>query len=135
MREIYSLKRHVLKEEIDELNHVNNIVYFNWIQDIAYKHWNVLTENNPQTDYVWYTIRHEIDYLKQAVLGDEITVKTWVGETKGVKSVRHVEIFKEEILLAKSQTTYCLLNTKTKRPTRITESVLKILLPNQFSKE
>ncbi len=131
MSEVYSLKRKVLKEEIDELNHVNNIVYLHWVQDIAYKHWSVLTENDPQTAYVWYTIRHEIDYLQQAVFGDEVTVKTWVGETKGVRSIRHVEIFKENTLLAKSQTTYCLLNTQTKRPTRITESVLKILLPHK----
>ncbi len=131
MNDVYTSKRSVLPEEIDELNHVNNIVYLAWIQDIAYEHWNVLTQNDPQTDYVWYTIRHEIDYLQQAVLGDEITLKTWVGETKGVKSIRHVEVYKEDTLLAKSQTTYCLLNTKTKRPTRITESVLKILLPQK----
>jgi len=131
MDKVYSEKRKVLKEEIDALNHVNNIVYLQWVQDIAYKHWNFLTANNPQKEYVWYTIRHEIDYLQQAVLGDEITVKTWVGETKGVRSIRYVEIFKEELLLAKSQTTYCLLNAKTKRPTRITENVLKILLPHK----
>lgn len=131
MNDVYTSKRSVLSQEIDELNHVNNIVYLAWIQDIAYDHWNVLTQNDPQTDYVWYTIRHEIDYLQQAVLGDEITLKTWVGETKGVKSIRHVEVYKEDTLLAKSQTTYCLLNTKTKRPTRITESVLKILLPQK----
>ena len=131
MDSVFTLKRTVIEKEIDALNHVNNIVYLEWIQDIAYKHWNVLTKNNPQTKYVWYTIRHEIDYLKQAVLGDEITVKTWVGETKGVKSVRHVAIYKEAVLLAKSATTYCLLNTETKRPTRITESILKILLPHK----
>ena len=43
MGDVFSLKRKVLKEEIDELNHVNNIVYLQWIQDVAYKHWNVLT--------------------------------------------------------------------------------------------
>ena len=131
MEDVFTLKRKVVSKEIDELNHVNNIVYLKWIQDIAYKHWEVLTKNNPQTMYVWYTIRHEIDYLQQAVLGDEIIVKTWVGETKGVKSIRHVAIYKGDIVLAKCQTTYCLLNNKTKRPTRITESILKILLPHK----
>ena len=131
MKYHFSIKRTVLSSEIDEMNHVNNIVYLQWVQDIAYKHWNVLTQHNLQTNYVWYTIRHEIDYLQQAVLDDEITVKTWVGETKGVKSIRHVEIFKKDILLAKCQTTYCLLNKKNKRPTRITESILKILLPHK----
>ena len=38
---------------------------------------------------------------------------------------------KEDVLLAKSETTYCLLNTITKKPTRITESILKILLPHK----
>jgi len=131
MNEIYSIKRKVLEEEIDEYNHVNNIVYLEWIQDVAFKHWNVLTQNNSQTDYVWYTIRHEIDYLQQAVLGDEVIIKTWVGETKGVKSIRHVEVYKEDTLLTKSQTTYCLLNLKTRRPTRITENILNILLPKK----
>ena len=71
--------------------------------------------------------RHEIDYKKDAILGDKITFKTWIGETKGVRSIRHVEIYKEDVLLVKAQTVWCMLDVKTLRPTRITESVLKVL--------
>ncbi|MDY0779538.1 thioesterase family protein [Tenacibaculum sp. IB213877] len=131
MNHIFTTQRVVTSEEIDQLNHVNNVVYLQWVQDIAEQHWAELSKNNPQPDYIWVVIRHEIDYLQQAVLGDTITLKTWVGETQGVKSVRHVEIYKDAVLLVKAQTTWCLLHAKTLRPTRITESVINTLLPQK----
>ena len=126
---VFIQKHTVLISEIDELNHVNNIDYLEWVQEIAHKHWQLLTKDNPHDGYVWYVIRHEIDYLKQAVLGEELTIKTWVGETGGVKSIRHVEISKGSIVLAKVATTFCLLDVKRKRPTRITQSILNLLKP------
>ena len=127
---VFVSKRIVQPNEIDHFNHVNNVVYLDWVQQIAYEHWNELIEGK-EVPYVWYTIRHEIDYLKQAVLGDKITLKTWVGETFGVKSIRHVEIYKSDKLLAKTQTTFCMLDAKTKRPTRITETIRNLLLPQK----
>lgn len=121
----------VKETEIDELNHVNNVVYVQWIQDVASLHWFELVKKNPQENCIWVVLRHEIDYVRSAVLGDEITLKTWVGETQGVKSIRHVEILKDDKLLVKAKTTWCLLDAKTMRPKRIDESVLKTLLPHK----
>lgn len=123
-------KRYIVAfEHIDDLNHVNNVVYLEWIQDIANAHWNQLKEGHNTSNYVWVVIRHEIDYLRQALIGDDILVKTWVGETGGIKSVRHVEFYKNEKLLVKAQTTFCLLDAKTFKPTRITDEVLRTLSP------
>ncbi|WP_299621353.1 thioesterase family protein [uncultured Tenacibaculum sp.] len=127
---VFTTTRVVVSEEIDNLNHVNNVVYVQWVQDIATLHWEYLVKDINAEDLIWVLVKHEIDYIGQAVLNDEITLKTWVGETKGVKSVRHVEIFKEDKLLAKSQTTWCLLNSKTLRPTRITEDIFNLLSPS-----
>jgi acyl-CoA thioester hydrolase len=127
VKNIFTYTHIVLKNELDTLDHVNNVVYVQWIQDVSTKHWNDLTKNKPDLNYVWVVTRHEIDYKGQAVLGDEITFKTWVGATKGVTSVRHVEIYKGSVLLAKAATTWCMLHVKTLRPARITESVLKVL--------
>tara|TARA_R110002124_G_scaffold82972_5_gene217539 strand:+ start:3200 stop:3598 length:399 start_codon:yes stop_codon:yes gene_type:complete len=124
---IFTYYHTVTKEEIDTLNHVNNVVYVQWIQDISTKHWNDLTKNNPDLNFVWVVTRHEIDYKGQALLGDDITFKTWIGKTKGVTSVRHVEILKGNKLLVKAQTVWCMLHAETLKPARITESVLKIL--------
>ena len=126
-KKVFTYSHIVSEDEIDTLNHVNNVVYVQWIQDISTKHWSDLTKGSTTLDYVWVVVRHEIDYKEQAVLGDVITFKTWVGLTKGVTSIRHVEIFKENKLLVKAHTTWCMLHAKTLKPARITESVLKIL--------
>ncbi|MCG8902519.1 acyl-CoA thioesterase [Tenacibaculum finnmarkense] len=124
----YEKKYTVTTNEIDEYQHVNNVVYVQWMQEVSAAHWLLLIKNIPKPDYVWFVIRHEIDYKKQAVLGDEISVKTWVGKTEGIRSVRHFEIHKGTDLLVKSETTFCLLDAKTQKPKRITKEVTNVLL-------
>ncbi|CAM1362943.1 acyl-CoA thioesterase [Tenacibaculum xiamenense] len=125
---VYEKTQVVQKSEIDEYNHVNNVVYVQWIQNIANEHWQELTKGVESIDYVWFIVRHEIDYKAQAVLNDTITIKTWVGKTEGVKSVRHVEISRGSQVIVKSQTTFCLVDNKTGRPKRITEEITNLLL-------
>ena len=125
---VYEKTLVVQKTEIDEYNHVNNVVYVQWIQDIANEHWQELTGGVVPKDYVWFVVRHEIDYKVQARLNDTLTIKTWIGKTEGVKSVRHVEIIRGSKVIVKSQTTFCLVDTKTGRPKRITEEVTNLLL-------
>lgn len=117
----------VEENAIDGLNHVNNVVYLQWVNDISEKHWNLLAGQEIKEKYLWVVLRHELDYLNQAFLGDEITVLTWVGESSGVKSIRHVQVYKDETILLKAQSTWCLLEVKTLRPTRIKEDILSLL--------
>ena len=119
----------VVTSNIDELKHVNNVVYLQWIQDIANLHWNELKHGVDTAGYVWVVIRHEIDYVGQALLGDTITAKTWVGKTAGLKSTRHVEFYRNNKLLVKAQTTFCLLHAKSFKPMRITDEILAMLAP------
>lgn len=129
MNIVFSLTIKVSSEDIDTLQHVNNLVYVKWMDDIATTHWSYLTKNNPLPQYVWVVTRHEIDYKNQATLGDEILVKTWVGETKGITSIRFMEFYKNDILLVAAKTTWAMLDAKTFKPTRIRENVLKVLQP------
>ena len=121
----------VNKAHIDELKHVNNVVYLQWVQDIANKHWNQLKEGYDTSAYIWLVLRHELDYLGQANLGDEILIKTWVGETSGIKSIRHVEFYKNQKLITKAKTYWCLVDAITLKPKRITGDVLNVLIPHQ----
>lgn len=129
MSPVFTLKIKVSVDDIDTLDHVNNLVYVKWMDDIATTHWNFLTKDNPLPQYVWVVMRHEIDYLKQAGLGDEIIVKTWVGETRGITSIRFMEFYKDSILLVKAKTTWAMLDAKNFKPVRIRENVLKVLQP------
>ncbi|MDG1038408.1 MAG: thioesterase family protein [Polaribacter sp.] len=129
MKNVFTLKITVSSKDIDTLKHVNNLVYVKWMDKIATEHYAFLTKDNPLPQYVWVVTRHEIDYLKQATLGDKITVKTWVGETKGVTSVRFMNFYKDNLLLVKAKTVWLMLDSKTFKPTRIREKVLKVLQP------
>lgn len=131
MNNVFTLTITVSSEDIDNLHHVNNLVYVKWMDKIATTHWSFLTKENPLPQYVWVVMRHEIDYFKQAGLGDEITVKTWVGETKGISSVRFMEFYKNNVLLVKAKTTWAMLDSKSFKLVRIRENVLKVLQPNK----
>ena len=126
---VFETKYTVKPAHIDELNHVNNVVYLQWIQDIANLHWTQLKKGVDTAAYAWVVIRHEIDYAGQALLGDAIVAKTWVGKTGGIRSIRHVEFYKENKLIVKAQTTFCLVNSKNFKPTRITDQLLMMLAP------
>ena len=129
MKDVFELKIKVMAEDIDTLNHVNNVVYVKWMDRVAVAHWAFLTKNNALSEYVWVVLKHEIDYLKQAVLGDYITVKTWVGETKGFKSERLMDFYKGSELLVKAKTVWGMLDAKSFKPARIRENVLNVLQP------
>lgn len=129
MKDIFEQEIVVNLEDIDVLNHVNNAVYVKWMDKVAFEHWAFLTRNNPLPQFIWVVLRHEIDYVKQAVLGDKITVKTWVGETKGFKSERYMEFYKNNDVLVKAKTIWGMLDAETYKPSRIRENVLNVLQP------
>ena len=119
----FSLKITVKPEDIDEMNHVNNIVYLRWAQQVAAAHWNRLITSEMQSKYQWVALRHEIDYLSPAFLGDELVGQTWVNAMDGVKSIRHVEFYRGEKCLAKAITHWCLLDASTLKPKRIGQDI------------
>lgn len=120
----------VQSEHLDELNHVNNAVYVQWMEQVAKQHWKYLTKNQSVTNYVWMVLKHEIDYKAQAKLNDIITAKTWVGETKGATSERFIQFFIDEQLLVSSKTTWVLIDIKSQKPARITKEILEVLYPS-----
>ena len=126
----FEVKITVKPEDIDDLNHVNNAVYVKWMDEVARTHWNYLTRNADVSEIIWVVNKHEIEYKSEALLGDDITAKTYVGETKGVKSIRFIEFYKNNTLLVKSKTTWVLLDAKTFRPSRIRENITNLLLPS-----
>lgn len=117
----------ISENDIDTLNHVNNVTYLNWVQNAAQKHWSLLSNNDIDNKYVWVVIRHEIDYFLPAMLNDVITVATYIGDSYGVKSERFVEIRREDKLLAKAKTIWCLLDKKTMKPVKFPSEILNIL--------
>ena len=118
----------VQEKDIDELSHVNNVVYLQWVQDVATAHWNMLSTEALRKKYSWVVLKHEIEYFGQAFLKDELLVKTWVQKSEGVRSERHVEFYivKSGKLIVRAKTAWCLLDAQRLRPVRIGTEILDV---------
>jgi acyl-CoA thioester hydrolase len=111
--------------DIDQLGHVNNVVYLRWVQEIAIAHWQAAATAEQQAALVWVVIRHEIDYRHAARLGDTVIARTWVGPTEGRAFSRHTEILRaaDRRLLARARTLWLPIDAKTGRPARVGDEV------------
>jgi acyl-CoA thioester hydrolase len=112
----------VLPADIDGQNHVNNTVYLRWIQDVATAHWQSLASAEAQAAIGWVVLRHEIDYRSPACLGDEILLRTWVGQASRLKFERFTEIRRKidnKQLLAQARTLWVPVDVRTGKPMRI----------------
>lgn len=119
----------VHKNDIDELGHVNNVVYVRWVQEVAAAHWDSLASDEIKQKYAWVVLRHEIDYLSAAFEDDSLLATTWVGESNGPRSERFVQIINQKSgkLIAKAKTIWCMLDGATMRPKRVDEEVVRLL--------
>ncbi len=119
--EVFEQRLIVLDEHLDEMNHVNNVQYLQWVQDIAKAHWEKRAKPEWLESYAWVALNHHIEYKKPAFLGDELLIQTQVKEFSWVKSHRLVRIKNAETeeVLTQASTTWCMLDRKTMRPTRI----------------
>ncbi|MCF4101213.1 acyl-CoA thioesterase [Gillisia sp. M10.2A] len=126
--EIFEQSIKVSKEDLDENEHVNNVRYVQWIQDIAKAHWETRADAVIQENYFWVVIRHEIDYKQQAFLDDELLIQTFVAEHTHVTSQRMVNILNKKTrkVLIQAKSTWCLMDSKTKKPVKISEELLRV---------
>jgi acyl-CoA thioester hydrolase len=110
--------------DLDERAHVNNVVYLRWVQDIATAHWGAIAPADAQREVAWVARRHEVDYLNPAVLGDELVVRTWVGQARGLTFERHTEILRADgTALARARTLWVPVDVATGRPRRVSAEV------------
>lgn len=121
----FEQKIEVEAPDIDQLGHVNNVTYVRWVQDIAVAHWTAVASKEDQKKFLWVVLRHEIDYKQPALLGDELIVRTWVGEATRLKFERHTEFSraKDNRLVAKARTVWCSVDATTGRPIEVSSEV------------
>lgn len=123
--QIYSKEITVTASDLDELQHVNNVQYVQWVQDIAEAHWTAKASKAILNNYFWVLLNHHIQYKSEAKLDDVIVITTFVVKSEGLTSTRRVEMHnkKSNKLIVSSETIWCLMKYATKKPTRIPEGI------------
>lgn len=125
MSKSYQYDLQVKKEHLDALDHVNNVQYLQWVQEIAGAHWESLIKDK-ESDYgIWVVRSHTINYKRSAKQNDLLTLKTHVALTEGYLSQRIVEIYFKDTttLVAQCTTQWCYLDPKTQKILRIPQEI------------
>ena len=119
----------VLPADIDAYDHVNNSVYLAWLDRAAWSHSAMLGISLEECTRAlrrgMAAHRTEIDYLRAAVLGDQVLVGTWIAATDAKLRVQRrfqVRRAADGATLARARTDYVCINLDSGRATRMPES-------------
>ncbi len=121
----HSLTFTALPQHIDELGHVNNAVWVDWIQQIATAHWAAVASPEHQAAYIWVVTRHEIDYRGNIGLGESVTAETFIpsGPT-GARFDRRVDFRGPDgKVIVSAKTTWAMIDRASGRLARVRDDV------------
>jgi acyl-CoA thioester hydrolase len=122
----FTLRLTAAPDDIDELGHVNNAVWVQWIQMVATAHWRAVANPAHQDAYIWVVVRHEIDYLRALGPGHSVTARTWVADkAQGAKFDRHMEFTGDDGKVhVRARTVWALIDKASGRLARVTTDLI-----------
>ncbi|MBN2326776.1 MAG: acyl-CoA thioesterase [Candidatus Omnitrophica bacterium] len=124
---IYRYEIQVVSEMLDGNQHVNNVVYVQWMQDAAVRHSKEsgCTRATKEIGASWVARSHWIKYLRPAVLDDRIAVHTWVSNFRKASSLRKYKFVRinDQAVLAEGETDWVLVDGNTGKPRAIPASI------------
>jgi acyl-CoA thioester hydrolase len=132
-RPIFEMTFTAQLEHIDELGHVNNAVWVQWMEQVAVAHWRSVADPEHQDDYFWVVVRHEIDYLRAVLEGERIIAKTRVGDApQGARFDRHIEFLGADGKpRVRARTQWAIIDKALGRPIRVPLAVVAPFLAGE----
>ncbi|AZA75454.1 acyl-CoA thioesterase [Chryseobacterium indoltheticum] len=124
---IFEKQIKITEEYIDLNNHVNNVQYVKWVEEIAAEHWDSVKHKLDFPHDIWMLLDHHIQYKKQVYLGDIITIKTYPKSPEGIRQPRKVEFYCNDVLVVDSLTLWVFIDKNTQKIKRLDENWLSLL--------
>ena len=139
MSSVFEYEHKVKPDEIDGLNHVNNLVYLKWFMDAAEEHSKFCgwpCKKMIEVGQGWVVRRHEIDYLAQVKLNESIIIRTWIDSAGRASCARKYEIIRvsDGKIVCGGNTVWVWLNYKTGRISQIPGDLVKTFEINEYVK-
>lgn len=134
MSTIFDLKIQVQPQHIDVLGHVNNVMYIQWMQDVAAAHIETLGLGLTQyleLKHAMVAVEHHVQYRKAALEGEEIILRTWLDDINALYSFRQYAFYrlKDQSVLFVGNTKWACIEIATGRPKRMSPSFTQAYQP------
>jgi len=126
---IFSYKVKVRGYELDSYKHLNNAVYFNYLEQAR---WEIVSETGlykylTENDLMLVVIENHIKYIREAVLFDELEIQTIIKkELPYIVFYNLIENTNTKLKIAKASVKTLLINNE-RTPVDITEIICQKL--------
>lgn len=132
MRHEFQIICDVEQQHVDELMHVNNVQFVAWMQELASAHWRKYVTPEIHSKYYWVVQSHQIKYLKEARLGEQLLLVTSVAEPSTFRWDRNYTFYRKQdgVLIAEASSTWVLVDRTSRKPSIINDSVRAVFLSN-----
>jgi acyl-CoA thioester hydrolase len=97
----FRMPRHVHRYEADEMKHVNNAIYLDWLEEALYESTGGLSDSS----WELYVRRHDITYTRAAMPGDDVVISVYLEGAGQSASAWRLEIKRGEELLVRDRVT------------------------------
>ncbi|MBU3848117.1 MAG: acyl-CoA thioesterase [Candidatus Acinetobacter avistercoris] len=129
MTTFFDLKIKVQPEHIDILGHVNNVVYVQWMQDVATAHIDHIglgIKEYLALKHAMVAVEHHVQYKKASVLGDEVILRTWLSDINAMYSFRQYVFFRpsDRAVLFYASTKWACVEIATGKPKRLSPTFI-----------
>ena len=133
--EIFKMQRPVEWFDLDQMRHVNNAKYLNYITECGMqviKAYGWPWERMKELGFAIFIRRLQIQYLQPALGDDVLEIGTWASNIRRSTADRHYTIRRvsDNSLLAKSNAFSVWVDLSTNRPIRIPKELLDDFSPN-----
>lgn len=124
MSTLFDLKQTVEAQHLDVLGHVNNVVYMQWMQDVAIAHADSLglgLKEYIELKHAMVAVEHHVQYRKAAFLNDEIVLRTWLDDINALYLSRQYVFYrpKDQSIVFVGQTKWACVEIATGKPKRL----------------
>jgi acyl-CoA thioester hydrolase len=132
---VFESKRRIEWRDIDEMQHLNNAAYLSYAEDCAMQ----LSDAYDWPFQRWidngmafFARSNRVEYLQQAYLHERLKIRTWLFNVRRATATRHYEFLRasDDLILARLQTNWVLINLDTGRPTRFPAEFNELLADN-----
>lgn len=124
MAECFSLQKVVNPEHLDQLGHMNNVVYLQWMEQLAWAHSEYLGlgwSEYQRLDAAMVAREHHLSYQAACFIGDSLLCQTWLGVSNGLRLNRYYRFVREsdQLEVFSAQTLWVCVRLSTGRALRM----------------